>query len=593
MCGIIGYTSSNKGKKFVLQGLKNLEYRGYDSCGLSMFVNDKIKTFKSIKRIENLEQLIDSDSNTIIAHTRWATHGKANLINCHPVISKSGRFVIVHNGIIENYQNLKVEYLKNYHFKTNTDTEVIVNLIDYYFDRTRDHSKTMIEVLQKITTLLEGTFACLIIDSFEPNKIWFIKKKSPLLLGRGTGYYIVSDLIAFPADTKEFIRLEDNSTGYITKSGYLLYRLNEQVNGGFKTLSSDDHKIELGDYHHYMEKEIYEQPNIIKYYLTKYFDGDLPSFDDNLITALKSSEKIYLVASGTSYHSALLGSYFFNNITKKESYAFLASEFNINHHIFPNNSHFIVISQSGETADVIKAIEQIKTHHYSITAITNVVTSTIATTADFVIDIYAGREIAVASTKAYTASTTILYLLANALSQQQIRNKLINGIEAMSNSFTHLNQLRKLAIEIAPKEHLFFLGKQIDYLLAMEASLKLKEISYIHSESFAAGELKHGTIALITDGTPVIAFITDPAEAKSLMSSIEEVKTRGARVITILTSNIAHEPSEDIIVIDQVDSLISYLPLSIIFQLFAYYVALERETDIDKPRNLAKSVTVN
>lgn len=587
MCGIIGYNSQNDGMELVIKGLKSLEYRGYDSCGISCFVNHKLKTFKSIGRIESLEKMIKLDSNKIIAHTRWATHGKADLTNSHPISSFSKRFVIVHNGIIENYLKIKKDILKDYQFETDTDTEVIANIIEYFsklypFDI----------ALRKTYQMLEGSFACLIIDQFDEEKIWFMKNKSPLLIGKTNGNIIASDILAFPKDTTKYCRLKDGDVGYITKNDIKIYNEDNSLNEcEFIPYQNIVNNVELGTFHHYMEKEIHEQPTIIDQYQSIYFKKNQIQFDKNLLKLLGSVKRIYLVASGTSYHSALVGAYYFNAITKIESYAFIASEFTIKKHIYEKESLFIVISQSGETADVIKALTKIKKESLPTLAITNVLNSTIASMVDFVIDIKAGIEIAVASTKAYTASTSILYLLASANTNLiDSKFELDKAKTAMQNSFNLASKIRKLSVAIAPKNDLFYLGKGLDYLLAMEASLKLKEISYIHCESFASGELKHGTIALISEGTIVIAIITQEKEQIAIRSSIEEVKARGAKVITIVRKGLALD-TDDIIIDDTLEYL-TFLPVSVIFQLFAYFVALERETDIDKPRNLAKSVTV-
>ena len=585
MCGIIGYLDDELGTSYVINGLQKLEYRGYDSCGLAYIKNGEFSIYKSTKRIVDLKEKIDNDGNIIIAHTRWATHGKVSFENAHPICSYLGNFIIVHNGIIENYQELKERYLKDIVLKTETDTEIIVNLIELFYQK----NSNLISVLSTICSLLIGSFACLIINKNDDEKIYFMKRNSPLLIGIGKGIYIASDSLAFSETVEKFYRLNNNDLGYVTKKDVFIYNNSTLVNPKYTSFDYNNNDYNLGKYHHHMEKEIYDEPVILKRYLDTYINKNKISLGDSVEEILsKEFNNIYIIGSGTSYHAALFGSYFFKTISKKNAISIVSSEFYPDEYILKDDDLFILISQSGETADLIKVCEQIKNH--KIIAITNVTTSTIATMASVVIDMKAGAEIAVASTKAYISSVTILYLLANMLIKNNPYLEFLTGLSSMNLAFNHLPIIIKLSKHIAGKEHLFFLGKSTDYLLAKEASLKLKEITYIHSESFQSGELKHGTIALITNGTPVIAIVTNSKYHILMRSAIEEVKTRGAIVYVISLKSLS-KPSDEII-IDDTNINLSYLPVSIVFQLLAYYTALERGTDIDKPRNLAKSVTV-
>lgn len=585
MCGIIGYLDDELGTSYVINGLQKLEYRGYDSCGLAYIKNGEFSIYKSTKRIVDLKEKIDNDGNIIIAHTRWATHGKVSFENAHPICSYLGNFIIVHNGIIENYQELKERYLKDIVLKTETDTEIIVNLIELFYQK----NSNLISVLSTVCSLLIGSFACLIINKNDDEKIYFMKRNSPLLIGIGKGIYIASDSLAFNETVEKFYRLNNNDLGYVTKKDVFIYNNSTLVNPKFTLFDYNNNDYNLGKYHHHMEKEIYDEPIILKKYLDTYINKNKISLGDSVEEILsKEFNNIYIIGSGTSYHAALFGSYFFKTISKKNAISIVSSEFYPDEYILKDDDLFILISQSGETADLIKVCEQIKNH--KIIAITNVTTSTIATMASVVIDMKAGTEIAVASTKAYISSVTILYLLANMLIKNNPYLEFLTGLSSMNLVFYQLPIIIKLSKHIAGKEHLFFLGKSTDYLLAKEASLKLKEITYIHSESFQSGELKHGTIALITSGTPVIAIVTNSKYHILMRNAIEEVKTRGASVYVISLKSLS-KPSDEII-IDDTNINLSYLPVSIVFQLLAYYTALERGTDIDKPRNLAKSVTV-
>lgn len=583
MCGIIGYLDDELGVSSVLDGLEKLEYRGYDSCGIAIG-NDKFHIYKSLERINHLRSEIVEDGNIIIAHTRWATHGKVSIPNAHPISSFSDRFLIVHNGIIDNYQSLKDDYLANVCHQTETDTEVIINLIDLFSNQ----FDSIIKSINYVCSLLIGSFACLIIDKRDFGRIYFMKRNSPLLIGRGDGFYIASDVLAFDEKVKSFYRIKNDEIGYITKDNLFLYYHLDTIKPNFISFSYSNYQLSIGNYHHYMEKEIYEEPLILNDYLHYYFKNNDLCFDKELLSLFNNKPNIYLIGSGTSYHACLLGSYFFKTICRIPSFSYISSEFYLDEEVIPDNSLFIVISQSGETADLLKVVKEI--NKYPVISITNVVSSSIACMSDFIIDMKAGPEIAVASTKAYLSSSTLLYLLANKIAHLYPFEEYQKAVNYLPNILLNTSNIKNIAKKIAPKENLFFLGKGTDYFLACEASLKLKEISYIHSESFQAGELKHGTIALIAKNTPVIAIISNSKYHHLVRSAIQEVKARGALVYVISVSSLSKK--DDDIILEDLDCYLNFLSISICFQLLAYYVALERGNDIDKPRNLAKSVTV-
>ena len=576
MCGIIGYCSNNNVLDNTINGLKKLEYRGYDSCGITFLLNKEFHTFKSIKRIDDLSKNIHVNGHLAVAHTRWATHGKVCITNAHPISSINNRYVIVHNGIIENYLKIKELYLFDYHFYTETDTEIIVNLVDLL-----SKNYSMLDTIKRLFEILEGAFACLIVDKYE-DKIYFIKNKSPLILGISSEFILTSDMLALPKNTKEYYRLKDGDYGYITKDTYQLFNINDQNHFLFYEYHPLSFDVSLKGFNHYMEKEIYETPDLLLKYINK-------TYDKRIINSLKHINKIYLVASGTSFHAAQLGALFFSQISQIESYAFVSSEFQINN-TYEKNAIFIVISQSGETADLIKAIHKIKKKNYEVLAICNVENSTIKELSDYFININAGAEIAVASTKSYILSSLVLYQLANQLKGLDYEKQYLATINNISSIFESKDKIKLLSSFLATKRDLYYLGKGIDYLICNEASLKLKEISYIHSESFPSGELKHGSIALITKDSIVIGIITDPDNEKLIRNSLEEVKSRGAKTYVISLKSLSLD--DDFLIIDDYDKYLSFIPLGIILQLTAYYTALNLGNDIDKPRNLAKSVTV-
>ncbi len=581
MCGIIGYVGKNNALKALINGLKALEYRGYDSVGVAYFLNGKIKIIKDKGRINELENNIDINDlpNIGIGHTRWATHGVPNKINAHP--HNVGNITLVHNGIIENYLELKEELIKHgYNFKSDTDTEVACAYIDYLYKNNND----MLKTLHEIQKIFIGSYALCILISNDFNNIYITKKGSPLILGTNNAEKIIaSDISAIISYTKDYIILEDNDIGIINRDNYKIYNNNKLVNKEILTFDKNIDSISKDGYDHFMLKEIYEENELINNTLNHYFNNNLLSS----LPDISKYKSIYIVGCGSAYNAGLIGKYYIEKYLDIPVYVELASEFRYKKLFIKENDLVIAISQSGETADTIEAVKIAKERNAKVLGIINTYQSTIARLSDEVIYINAGIEVAVATTKAY--SLQVLYLILLALRNSNI---VINNIDKEINTIYNYDY-KKYIKHLVNTEHIFFIGRGIDYYLSVEGCLKLKEISYIHAESYAAGELKHGTISLIDKGTPVIAIITDNDIAKKTISNIKEVKARGAYVIIVASDNINidKEIYDEIISIPYNKYLLPILSI-ISMQLLSYYVAKEKKCDIDKPRNLAKSVTV-
>ena len=581
MCGIIGYVGKNNALKALINGLKALEYRGYDSVGVAYFLNDKIKIIKDKGRINELENNIDINDlpNIGIGHTRWATHGVPNKINAHP--HSVGNITLVHNGIIENYLELKEELIKHdYNFKSDTDTEVACAYIDYLYKNNND----MLKTLHEIQNIFIGSYALCILINNEFDNIYITKKGSPLILGINNDEKIIaSDISAIISYTKDYIILEDNDIGIINRDNYKIYNNNKLINKEILTFDKNIDSISKDGYDHFMLKEIYEENELINNTLNHYFNNNLLSS----LPDISKYESIYIVGCGSAYNAGLIGKYYIEKYLDIPVYVELASEFRYKKLFIKENDLVIAISQSGETADTIEAVKIAKERNAKVLGIINTYQSTIARLSDEVIYINAGIEVAVATTKAY--SLQVLYLILLALRNSNI---VINNIDKEINTIYNYDY-KKYIKHLVNTEHIFFIGRGIDYYLSVEGCLKLKEISYIHAESYAAGELKHGTISLIDKGTPVIAIITDNDIAKKTISNIKEVKARGAHVIIVASDNINidKEIYDEIISIPYNKYLLPILSI-ISMQLLSYYVAKEKKCDIDKPRNLAKSVTV-
>ena len=599
MCGIVGYIGLNDAKEVLLKGLEKLEYRGYDSAGIAVKNEAGIKIFKEKGRIADLRGVVDEDTlaNTGIGHTRWATHGVPSRDNAHPHQSNSGRLTLVHNGVIENYAILKREYLKDVAFKSDTDTEVIVQLVEKFVN----DGMEVEEAFRHTLTLLEGSYALALLDAENDETIFVAKNKSPLRIGVGKDFNVIaSDAMAMLQVTDQFLELMDKEMVIVTKEKVTIKNLsNEEVLRAPFTAELDASDIEKGTYPHYMLKEIDEQPTVIRKIIQAYQneEGKL-AIDYNITEAVSEADRIYIVACGTSYHAGLIGKQFIEKMAKIPVEVHVASEFTYNMPILSEKPLFIFISQSGETADSRAVLVAIKELGHKALTITNVPGSTLSREADYTLLLHAGPEIAVASTKAYTAQVAVLAILANVTGQ--FRNLTFDfdlvkelgiaatGMEALCDSKEEMEEIAREYLSVT--RNCFFIGRSLDYYVGLEGSLKLKEISYIQAEGFAGGELKHGTIALIEDGTPVIALATQASVNLSIRGNVKEVVARGANPCIISMKGLEEE--DDRFVIPEVNELLTPLISVIPLQLIAYYAALHRECDVDKPRNLAKSVTV-
>lgn len=593
MCGIVGYIGQGNAKDVLLNGLEKLEYRGYDSSGIAILNESDVNIYKDKGRIEHLRSIIeDTVFGTIgIGHTRWATHGEPNKINSHPHQSESKRFTIVHNGIIENEYELRKKYLSDYNFVSDTDTEVIVGLIQNFFEENEDVESAILRGIK----LLHGSYALGIIDKENPNIIYAAKNKSPMLIGVGEGFNMIgSDAMAMIQYTNKFIEVEDGEFIKLAKENISIYnKFNEKIVRDPFTAEIDLSDIEKGTYSHYMLKEIEEQPYVMRRIVEEYFkDGEI-LIDKNILKAIEESDHIYIVAAGTSMNAGFIGKQLFEQLVGLPTDVYIASEFVYNTPIISKKPIFIFLSQSGETADSRAVLVKIKELGYKSLTITNVAGSTLSRESDYTLLLHGGPEIAVASTKAYTAQIAVQAILATKLSSNK-EFDLFKELAVVANVMEAITDNKEVFNKVAKKylnsRNCFYIGRHVDYYVSLEASLKLKEISYIQTEGFAAGELKHGTIALIEKDTPVIAIISQDLINLSTRSNIKEVKSRGANVVVISMKSLKEE--DDQIVIDDVHPLLTPLVTVIPTQLIAYYAALHRNLDIDKPRNLAKSVTV-
>jgi len=581
MCGIIGYIGNKKQALPVLiNGLKSLEYRGYDSAGVAYVIDEQVNIVKEKGKVSILEEKLDLDKLSFvgIGHTRWATHGEANKLNSHP--HSVGKVTIVHNGIIENYNELKKELIKKgVKFQSETDSEVACALINQLYVE----GKEPLEILNSLKDLFKGAYALGILFHDDLDKLYFIKEHSPLIIAlKGQEHYLASDLPAVLKYTNQQIVLEDGDYGYLTTEDILIYQEGFKKEFEITTFEGSLEVAEKNGYPHFMLKEMMEQPEVVDKIIQVYDDFDMPD--------LRKYKKIDIVACGSAYHAGLVGKYLLETYLDIPVNVEIASEYRYKKLFLDTDSLVILISQSGETADTLAALKKAREFGAHTLAIVNVVGSSIARIADEVLYTYAGLEIAVATTKAYSAQIMIFILMVLSSQNKKIKTQFLS--EQMKALLTL--DLNKIVSTLAQSEHLFFLGRGIDYALSLEGSLKLKEISYIHSEAYAAGELKHGTISLIEKNTPVIAIATDEGLADKTFSNIKEVKTRGAKVILIVTDSIKIDKTlyDELIVIPKVESIFQPLLAILPLQLLAYEVAKERNCDIDKPRNLAKSVTV-
>lgn len=590
MCGIAGYIGKEDAREVVLSGMQKLEYRGYDSAGVALLDGKTIKIFKDKGRVDNLKKQIDFGFETHlgIGHTRWATHGEPNKTNAHPHTSHFGRFVLVHNGVIENYKKLKAEYLPDIKMKSSTDSEVVCNLIELF-----SNDMEVLEAIRKTISLLEGSYALLIIDTKNPDGIYVVKNKTPMVIGKGDGGVIVgSDVIPLVGYAAEYVSLDDKQFGYITADSIKIYNtLGKEVKLKYQELVVSSEEIEKGEYQHYMLKEIHEQPSIIRRLITEYFDEERINIDDKIISLIRGCDKINFVAAGTSMYASYMAKYYFEKLCSIPTEVFCASELVYSTPLIKDHPVFIFLSQSGETADSIAVMKKFG-ERFPVITITNTRNSTMARLADYTLDIFAGKEIAVASTKAYVAQVVVCAILAKAVSGQKtkLKNNLAKAALAIEKIFSNEILIKDLAKEIMKSDDVFYIGRGIDYWVCLEAALKLKEISYIHTEAFSSGELKHGTIALIEKGTPVIAICTQEGTNSIVRSNLIETKARGARTIVFAMDSMSD--TTDDFIIPNVAHYLTPIVSVVVCQLLAYYVSSLKGNDVDKPKNLAKSVTV-
>ena len=607
MCGIVGYIGEKQAAPKLMEGLTKLEYRGYDSAGIAVYNEGRIQLEKAEGRLQVLKDLTHNGEDVQgvigIGHTRWATHGAPSDVNAHPHCNKDKTISIVHNGIIENYQQLrKALQEKGYEFQSETDSEVVVQLIDYYYEG------DLVEAMNKVMTRIEGSYAIAAIATKNPDQIVAVRKDCPLVIGPSKeGNFIASDVTALLKYTRDVYFIEDNEIVSVTKDKIeILNRDLEPIKKELTTIGWDVSAAEKGGYPHFMFKEIAEQPKAFKDTVNpRIRDGKIVIDEVHLSEGeIKNLKKIYLIGCGSAYHAGVVGKYVIENMNRIPVEVDLASEFRYRNPIFEENSIVIVISQSGETADTLAALREAKKNGIRTLAIVNVVGSSIARDADDVIYTWAGPEIAVATTKAYSTQLSALYLLSMYFGQvrgnisTEEEEKLINELETipekMSKILENEEKIQYFASKYVGAKDIFFIGRGVDYAASLEGSLKLKEISYIHSEAYAAGELKHGTISLIEDGTLVIALLTQEHLYPKMISNMVELKARGAYVLAVTNeSNKEVEKTANFVLyVPDTASLFAPSLAALPLQLFAYYVAVGKGCDVDKPRNLAKSVTV-
>ncbi len=604
MCGIIGFSGKTDAKSIILDGLKRLEYRGYDSAGIALQKDNTINMVKTTGKVDNLVKIAESNKNLVgncgIGHTRWATHGVPSDVNAHPHMSSDGKFAIVHNGIIENHAEIKKSLIdKGIKFLSETDTEVIVQLLDYYYDG--DIKKT----LAKISSMLEGSYALGVLCADFPGSIFAAKVSSPLIIGVGAGEnYFASDITAFISHTKNVIDLDDGEFAEITADRVSVFDHNlRDIKKEERKITWDVAAAEKSGYEHFMLKEIMEQPGALKATIEPRIKDGRVSFDE-LNIDMKKYDRILITACGSAYYAGCVGRDVIEKLCRLHVHTEVASELRYRDPMIDEKTLVMVISQSGETADTIAAIKEAKNKNADVVAIVNVVGSTIAKLADYTIYTWAGPEIAVATTKGYTTQVAVLYMFAvwaagklGRIDDKKLK-ELTNDIKILperAQRTLDLNtRVKKLADKYYSKQSIFFIGRYLDYAVCLEGSLKLKEISYIHSEAYAAGELKHGTIALIEDGRLVVSVCCYEPLLDKIISNIQQVKARGAQVLALAIegNKKIFAEADDVLLVPKANELFMAAVEIIPLQLFAYYVAKNNHCDIDKPKNLAKSVTV-
>ena len=608
MCGIVGYIGSDNAQDVIIDGLKRLEYRGYDSSGIAVIQNKKLEIRKHVGRISNLEKLLEKDklTGTIgIGHTRWATHGAPSDVNAHPHLSMGGKIAVVHNGIVENYVELKKKLIEDYgvKFVSETDTEVIAQLIEIYYNG------DLLDAVFKATEKMRGTYAIAVVAADEPDKIVAVRKDAPLIAGIGKGCnFIASDIPALLKYVREIYLIENNETVLVTKDDIKIYNAQrERVHRDVFHVTWDADAAEKEGYEHFMIKEIHEQPKGIRETLMRRLEADGTIKLDGISMTKADIERftrIYIVACGTAYHAGLVGKQVIEKMTRIPVEVDVASEFRYRDPLIDDKTLFIAISQSGETLDTLAALREARSKGARVLSVVNVVGSSVARESDDVFYTWAGPEIAVASTKAYTTQLVCMYLIGLYMGYtkgsvtREVYDAYIAELKQLPDKLSELLQQEKkienMAKTLYRREQVFYIGRGLDSAVSYEGSLKLKEISYINSFAIAAGELKHGTIALMEPDTVVVALATQDRLYEKMLSNIQEIKARGAYIIGVAKENntAIEEHADEVIYIpqcaDEVSPILSVVPL----QLLAYYIAKMRGCDIDKPKNLAKSVTV-
>ena len=601
MCGIVGVVGNTNATDILIQGLEKLEYRGYDSAGVFLASEGKSQLVKAVGRIAELSTKAEGvEGDAGIGHTRWATHGKPTEDNAHPHRSETGRFVLVHNGVIENYLEIKEEYLAGHHFKGQTDTEIAAHLIGKFAE---EEGLSTLEAFKKALHIIRGAYAFALMDAEDPSTIYVAKNKSPLLIGLGDGYNMVcSDAMAMIRETNQYMEIHDQELVIVKADSVEV----QDYDGNRRERASYMAELDLSDigkgtYPYYMLKEIDEQPTVMRKLIQAYTDeSGQVVVDPAIIKAVQEADRIYILAAGTSYHAGFASKKMLEELTDTPVELGISSEWGYGMPLLSKKPLFIFISQSGETADSRQVLVKANEMGIPSLTVTNVPGSTLSREADMTMLLHAGPEIAVASTKAYTAQIAALAFLAKAVGEANGNEKakafdLVHELSIVAQSIESTLSEKEVIDEkvrglLETTRNAFYIGRGQDYYVAMEASLKLKEISYIQCEGFAAGELKHGTIALIEDGTPVIALLSDPVLASHTRGNIQEVAARGAHVLTIAEENVAKETDD--LVLTAVHPYLSPISMVVPTQLIAYFATLHRGLDVDKPRNLAKSVTV-
>ena len=602
MCGIVGVVGNANATDILIQGLEKLEYRGYDSAGIFVADGDQAHLVKAVGRIAELSAKLGdkTEGTTGIGHTRWATHGKPTEDNAHPHTSQTGRFVLVHNGVIENYLEMKNDFLEGHSFKGQTDTEIAVHLIGQFVEE----GLSTLEAFKKALKIIQGSYAFALIDATDADTIYVAKNKSPLLIGLGDDYNMVcSDAMAMIRETSEYMEIHDKELVVVKKDSVEVMDYDgNAIERGSYTAELDLSDIGKGTYPYYMLKEIDEQPTVMRKLISTYADADgRMSVDPEIVQAVQKADRIYILAAGTSYHAGFASKDFLEKLTDTPVELGISSEWGYNMPLLSKKPLFVMISQSGETADSRQVLVKANEMGIPSLTVTNVPGSTLSREATYTMLLHAGPEIAVASTKAYTAQIATLAVLAKAVGDANgnayakdfdLVHELSIVAQSIEASLSEKDVIaEKVEKLLATTRNAFYIGRGSDYYVSMEASLKLKEISYIQCEGFAAGELKHGTISLIEDGVPVLALISNhPHLASHTRGNIQEVVARGANVLTIVDEAVAKE--EDDITVTTVHPFLSAIAMVVPTQLIAYYATLQRGLDVDKPRNLAKSVTV-